>query len=117
RSILSDVQELLRQQLALFKAEVRESARETREAALSLVAGVGMSFFGILLLLFALAHLLNWASGLPAWASFAIVGGLVLAIGLAMVKWGKERFSSIHPLPEQTAASLRENVQWLTNRK
>src|SRR5262249_817646 len=100
-----------------FKAEVRESARETREAALSLVAGVGMSFFGIFLLLFALAHLLSWASGLPTWASFAIVGGLVLAIGLTMVNAGKKRFSSIHPLAEQTAVSLRENVQWLTNQK
>lgn len=117
RGIVNDAQELFRQQIALFKAEVREDMRKTREAALSLVIGVGVTFFGLLLLLFCLVQLLSWASGLPLWAGFAIVGGLVLAVGLGLMYAGKKRFESFNPLPDQSAQALKENVQWITNRK
>ena len=117
RGILNDAQELFRQQTALLKTEIREDLRKAREAALSLVVGVSVAFLGVLLLLFALVYLLSWASGLDPWVSFAIVGGIVLAIGLAFVYAGKKRFESFDPLPDQTAEALRENVQWITNRK
>ena len=117
RGIVTDAQELFRQQIALFKAEFKEDMRKTREAALSLVAGAGITFFGVLLLLFAVVHLISWASGLPEWGSFAIVGGVVLAVGLGMIYAGKKRFESFSPLPDQSAQALRENVQWITNRK
>ena len=115
--IMNDAQELFRQQMAVFKAELRDDMRKTKEAARSLVIGVGVAFFGVLLLLFALVYLLNWASGLQVWASFAIVGGIVLAVGLALIYAGKKRFESFHPLSDQSAQALRENVQWITNRK
>jgi hypothetical protein len=117
RGIVNDAQELFRQQLALFKAEFREDMRKTREAALSLVVGVGIAFFGVFLLLFALVYLLSWAGELPLWASFAIFGGIVLAVGLGLIYVGKKRFESFNPLPDQSAQALRENVQWITNRK
>ncbi len=114
RGIVNDAQELLRQQLALFKAEFREDMRKTREAALSLVVGIGISFFGVLLMLFACVYALSLV--LPYWASFLIIGALVLAIGLACIYAGKKRFESFNPLPDQSAEALRENVQWLRNR-
>src|SRR5262249_50806613 len=113
RGILNDAQELFRQQFALFKAEFRDDMRKAREAALSLVIGVGVAFFGVLLLLFALVNLLSWASELPVWASFAIIGGIVLAVGLGLMYAGKKRFESFNPLPDQSAQALRENVQWI----
>jgi hypothetical protein len=106
RGIVNDAQELFRQQLALFKAEFREDMRKTREAALSLVVGVGVALFGVLLLLFALVYLLSWASGLALWASFAIFGGIVLAAGLGLIYAGKKRFESFNPLPDQSAEAL-----------
>jgi Flp pilus assembly protein TadB len=114
--ILNDAQELFRQQLALFKAELREDLRKTREAALSLSFGICLAFFGVLLLLFACAYLLNWA-GLPVWAGFGVVGGIALVIGLVLLVVGKKRLASINPLPGQSVQALRENVQWITNRK
>ena len=115
--IMNDAQELFRQQLALFKAEFRDDMRKTREAVFSLAVGVGVAFFGVLLLLFALVYLLGLTSGLALWASFAIIGGVALAIGLARMYVGKKRFESFHPLSDQSAQALRENVQWITNRK
>jgi hypothetical protein len=117
RGILNDAQELFRQQIALFKAEIRDDLRKTREAAIAEAIGVGFAFSGMLLLLFACVHLLAWDSGLPVWASFGIVGGIALAIGLAMLVVGKKRLASLNPLPEQSMQALRENVQWITNRK
>jgi uncharacterized membrane protein YqjE len=115
RGIVNDAQELFRQQIALFKAEVREDMRKTREAALSLVIGVGVTFFGVLLLLFCVVYAIGLA--LPLWASFLIVGGVVLAIGIGLMYAGKRRFESFNPLPDQSAQALKENVQWITNRK
>jgi hypothetical protein len=116
RGIANDAQELFRQQLALFKSEFREDMRKTREAALSLVVGAGVAFFGVLLLLFAPVYLLH-AAGLPEWAGFLIVGGIVLAGGIGLLYAGKKRFESFNPLPDQSAEALKENVQWITNRK
>jgi uncharacterized membrane protein YbhN (UPF0104 family) len=117
RGIVDDAQELFRQQIALFKSEFRENMRKAKEASLSLAIGVCVAFFGVMLLLFAIVHLLSWALELPLWASFAIVGGLVLLIGLTLMYAGKKRFESFHALPEESAQALVENVQWITNRK
>jgi hypothetical protein len=115
RGIMNDGQELFRQQIALFKSEFREDMRRTREAALSLVAGAAVAFFGVFFLLFGLVHLLSWASGMPLWVGFLIVGGIVALVGLGLLYAGKKRFDSFHPLSDQSAQALRENVQWITN--
>jgi hypothetical protein len=115
RGIVNDAQELFRQQLALFKSEFHEDMRRTREAALSLVAGAAVAFFGAFLLLFGLVYLLSWATNMPLWVSFLIIGGIVLVIGLGLLYAGKKRFESFNPLPDQSARALRENVQWITN--
>lgn len=115
RGILNDAQELFRQQIALFKSEFREDMRRTREAAISLVAGAAVAFFGVFLVLFGLVYLLSWATNMHLWVSFLIIGGLVLVIGLGLLYAGKKRFESFNPLPDQSAQALRENVQWITN--
>jgi hypothetical protein len=113
--ILSDAQELIKQQLALTREEIKEDVRRTKDAILFLGAGIGVATVGGLLLLFMLVHFLSWAfPGLPLWGSFGLVGGLLVVLGLGMFFAGKQLFESFNPLPDQSAAALRENVQWLT---
>jgi len=118
--ILKDAEELFKQQVVLFKHEVKEDLRKTRDASMALAAGVGVLVLGILLLCWMLVHLLTWAAGpdvLPLWASFGIVGGILTLAGVILCYTGKKKFDSFNPLPEETAEALKENVQWIMKPK
>ena len=75
--IVSDAQELFKQQVALFRAEIKADLQRTRRAVSALAVGVGVAAFAPFLLVLALVHLLHWAAPeqLPLWACYAIVGG------------------------------------------
>jgi len=113
--IAHDAHELLKQQLALFRHEIRADFQKTKEVALSLVIGVSIAFLGSLLLAIALALLLNWIwPQLPWWASFGTVGVALAGAGAALCYAGKKTMDSFNPLPDQSVAALKENVQWIT---
>jgi len=116
--IIQDAQELIKQQVALVRTEIRDDFRKTKEGALSLALGLGVVALGALLLCFALVYLLAWAvPQVPIWVWFAVIGVLLGAGGGAMIYAGAKKFETFNPLPDQSAQALRENVQWLTNRK
>jgi hypothetical protein len=111
--ILSDAQALFKQELALFKSEVRAEIIVARKAALALSLGVGLMALGGVLLCFMAAHFLSWVFEMPFWGGFAIVGGVLVVVGLALYGLGRQKLGALHPVPEQTVQSLKENVQWL----
>jgi hypothetical protein len=117
--IVHDAQELIQQQLALFKHEVREDFRKTKEATLSLVIGGGIAAVGGILLCVMLAHLLNWAfpNHIALWGGYAIVGGALALIGGGLLLAGQRKFASFNPLPDETLEAMQENVKWITNQK
>jgi hypothetical protein len=116
--VLNDAQELFKQQLALFRSELRQDLTRTRDAVLSLAIGAGILMVGGLLLCFAIVYFLNWAfPSLPLWGSFAIVGGLFVIAGGGLVFAGVRKFQSFNPLPDQSVGALKENVQWIMNPK
>jgi hypothetical protein len=117
--IINDVQELLKQQLSLFRQEVKDDVRKTKEAVISLSAGIGILVVGGLFLCVMLVHLLNWAfpTALPLWLCYGIIGVLMLLGGGALLYAGKRRLASFNPLPDQSVEALRENVQWIMNPK
>jgi F0F1-type ATP synthase assembly protein I len=116
--IVEDAQELLKQQFELFKRELHADARKfaTALAAFGIAACVGL--ISTLLLGITLSLLLNYvAPALPLWAAFAIVTAVFLICGggLCVAGWAKLR--SINPLSDQTAETLKENVQWIMKPK
>jgi hypothetical protein len=116
--IINDAQELLKQQVALFKQEVKDDIRKTKEAAVALSVGAGILVVGGLLLCLMLVYLLNWAvPAIPLWGCYGIIGILFAACGSALLYAGKRRLESFNPLPDQSVRALKENVQWLTNPK
>lgn len=113
--IIGDIQELLQQQLALFRHEVQADFQRTRQAALVLGIGAGLGLLGLGLLLFMLVFLLHEAAGLPLWGSFGLVGGGLLIAGGVLVLVGRQQFSAFNPLPDESAQALKENIQCLTD--
>ena len=116
--IINDAQDLLKQQIALFKQEIKDDVRKTKEAVVSLSAGLGILLVGGLLWCLMLVHLVNWAfPSLPLWCCYGLVGLVFVACGGALLYAGKKRFESFNPLPEQSVEALKENVQWIMKPK
>jgi len=123
--IISDFGDLIKQEIRFAQAEFKSDLSKTREAATSLGIGVGVASLSGLLLAWMLVHLLHWATTpvdpdpakLPLWACFGIVGAVFGAIGGVLIMSSLKKFQSFNPLPDKTAQTLKENVQWIANSK
>jgi hypothetical protein len=117
-TLLSDVAgetvELVRQELALFKAELQEKLSKAGIGAALVGAGALIAYSGWLFLL--LAAVFALALVLPVWAAALIVGALVLGIGGVLALVGKSRMRADALTPERTMRSLREDQAWIKER-
>jgi hypothetical protein len=102
---------LLRQEAALFKAELGEQFGRAGTGVALLVVGAVVALSGWLALL--AAAVIGLAHVLPAWAAALIVGAVVLALGGVMIWLGRRRLEAANFVPRRTLASLREDEAWL----
>jgi hypothetical protein len=111
--IVDDIRTLIRQEMALGRAEVLQQINKTKRAAIALSAGIGAGAVGVLFLLLLVVHAIHEGGGLPLWASYAIVGGVLVIVGCILFFVGKHQASEVNLVPRQTIESIRENVQWI----
>jgi hypothetical protein len=104
--VTQDLSTLMRQELELAKAEVKQEAVKTGKAA-GMLGGAG--FAGYMTLLFAsLAAWWGLANVMDqGWAAL-IVAGLWALAGAALFAVGRRRLQQVHPVPERTAETVRE---------
>jgi lipopolysaccharide export LptBFGC system permease protein LptF len=113
--IVDDLQRLLRQEAQLARQELKQEWQKTKSAAFSFAAGSVALVFSVLILLFMLVYLLAYYTSIPTWGCYGIVGGILALAAIAMLMMGSQRASQIQLPPPQTAASLKENAQWIQN--
>jgi apolipoprotein N-acyltransferase len=117
-SLLSDLASetilLLRQEVALFKAELHEKFSRAGRGATAMGAGAVIAFSGWLFLL--LAAVLGLATVFAPWLAALIVALVVLAIGGALLWFGKSRLDAQSLVPQRSLRSLREDEAWLKDR-
>jgi len=112
--IVSDVEDLVQQQFALFKHEIKDELREAKNAFLPVIAGTAVLLLGAFMLCFTLVYVLNFATGLELWACFAIVTAVLGAAGGITLAVGMQRLRELPPVAEEAVEELKENVRWLT---
>jgi H+/Cl- antiporter ClcA len=123
--IVSDFQDLVKQQLRMTRQEIETELRKSKESVLLLAAGWLICLLGGFALCLMLAHLLHWLGGpagmdlssLPLWACFALVGSLLLIGGGAMLLVGKKKMEAIGTPMHETVQALKENIEWKTNKR
>jgi hypothetical protein len=113
-SALADSQSLVKQQIELAKSEIAHSAkRAASTSGLMIGAGV-LALHAFLFLLFASAFGLV-AAGLPAWAGFLIVAG-VLSVGTGvLISVGVSQAKQIGP-PKRAISAAHETRSALASR-
>jgi hypothetical protein len=125
RGIVSDIGDLVKQEIRFARAEIKADFRKSKEAVALLALGAGSGFIGVLFVGLMLVHLLHWwtapagaeLSSLPLWGCHALVAGLFLIFGIGLFAGGVRMFQSFSILPEQTVQTAKENVEWITNSK
>jgi hypothetical protein len=111
RQLANETTTLVRQELELAKAEMREKARK---------AGAGFGMWGAagatgLLALGSLTAFLILAldGAMPNWLAALIVGLVYAAVAGFLYVRGKRRVEEAgSPVPEQTLETVKEDVQW-----
>ena len=115
--IISDAQELLKQQVALVRAELKADFRRTLGAAALLAVGGVCAVPALFLVCNMFVFMLHELAGLSVWASYGIVGGAFVVLAVVLVGVGIQRFRSFNPMPDQSVEAFKENVRWMTNPK
>jgi hypothetical protein len=115
--IIEDAQRLVQQELRLARRELQTEWDKTKVAAMSIMIGMAVCVLGGVFLGSMLVYLLHELVGLPLYASYGIVGGVLAVIGGIIFYGGYQKAGEVSVVPPQTAETMRENVQWMQNPK
>lgn len=105
---------LIRQEVALLKAELREKLGRAGRGAVAVVVGAVIALSGWLVLL--AAAVLGLALVLPGWLAALVVGVLAVALGGLLLAYGRRQLGPAAFVPRRTLDSLREDKAWLRER-
>jgi uncharacterized membrane protein YqjE len=111
KQLANETTTLVRQELELAKAEVREKGRQAGPGLgmWGAAGAVGLMALGALTATFILAldgSIANWLAALTVTIVYSALAGLLYARGKRRVN------KAGSPVPEQTVETLKEDVQW-----
>jgi uncharacterized membrane protein YqjE len=109
QDVLTNIQDIVRAEVRLAKAELGEELNAARSGGLLIGIGAVAAIFSTLFLLLACVYAL--ARVVPDWAAALIVAAAVGIAAAVTLSLGLKRLKTIRAAPK-TAASLKENVQW-----
>jgi drug/metabolite transporter (DMT)-like permease len=104
---------LVRQEMQLMAAELRQSVEAIGQSVAFLVAGAAVAYGGVLVILAAVVLALG-QTGLPWWLAALIVGAVVAAVGYMLVMRAQSELQAANLALQRTIATLEEDEAWLT---
>jgi uncharacterized membrane protein YqjE len=110
--VASDIGALISSEVELAKVELREEAQRLGRAGGMLGGGALVAWLAAVLLSFAAAWgVAELVDSTPL--GFLIVGVIYAVIAAVLFVIGRNRLREVHPVPEATIASIKEDIQWL----
>jgi uncharacterized membrane protein YqjE len=111
KDIIADVQGMIRSEVRLAKAELREEAGKSADAAKQLGAGAALALAAAAFALVAVYQVLTlfvapWIAALLLTLALGIPGMMLITKGRARLRV---------PTPQKTIDNVKENVEWMKN--
>ncbi|WP_234335008.1 phage holin family protein [Streptomyces sp. NRRL S-118] len=108
--ISADLSQLVRDEIELAKAEIKEESTKAGKAV-GMLGGAGYAGHLVLLLgsftvIFALSNVMD-----IAWAAL-IVTAVWAVVGAVLYSTGRKRLRTVNLKPEQTMETLKEDARW-----
>ena len=92
--LIADIQVLVRQQIDLAVAELKESGRRLLKSSILLIVAISVLMLSGLLAIISVAYVFV-ALGLPVWAGFLADAGLFAVVGVLLLLMAKSNASKI----------------------
>jgi uncharacterized membrane protein YqjE len=99
---------LVRDEVALVRAEINEKVSQALNGAISLLMGALVAFSALIIVLVAISELLV-TFDIVRWLAYLIVGGIVLIIGAIMLMKGRSNLQPSNLAPRRTAEEFRRD--------
>jgi hypothetical protein len=116
RSLLDDTRELIREELALARAEIREELATAQMVGMSFAVAAIAALIGTVLLSVAIGGAVAYFLGWPAWSGYLIVGLLALGGAFGLVMHARRHLATLKtPLPK-TTETMKENMAWIQSK-
>jgi uncharacterized membrane protein YqjE len=112
QDIFGNVQDIVRSEVRLARAEIGTEAAKTARAAKSLIAGAVLGLYAGGVLLIAAVYGLSMV--VAPWLAALLVGAFVAVVAAILISIGQGRLRKVKK-PEKTIRSVKEDVQWLKN--
>jgi uncharacterized membrane protein YqjE len=113
QDIVGNIEEIIRSEFRLAKAEVREEASKAAPPLKLIIVGAGIGFYALGFLIFTLV--MGLATMMATWLAALIVGGVLGLIALVLITSASKRLKQVNTVPERTIETMKENVQWAKN--
>jgi Na+/melibiose symporter-like transporter len=113
--VTRELQALVRKELELARAETKEELQRAGAAGKRFGVAALAGYLAVVMLSFAAAWALT--AIMPTGWAFLAVGVVLGVVAGAMALQGRRRLREFHPVPQETAETLKEDVQWLKSRK
>jgi len=110
QGIIGNVQDIIRAEVRLAKAELGDQAAKARSALTVMGVGALAGIYSVALLL--VTCVLALATTMPAWMAALIVAVVTGIVAAALTSIGLKRFRTLHPTPDKAIHSVKENVKW-----
>jgi len=108
QDVIGDLQEIIRSELRLAKAETRDEVSKAAKSSGIVASGIVLGFYALGFLF--LTTMFGLEVALAPWLSALIVALALTALTTVLVILGRSRMKQIH-IPEETVRTLKENMQ------
>ncbi len=107
RQLAHEVPALLTKELALAKAEIKETVETAKAGVAAVGMGAIVMLAGLIIVLLAAVYAL--ANIMQPWLAALIVGAVAMVVGFIMIQSGKKQFDASNLTPERTVNSLQKD--------
>jgi uncharacterized membrane protein YqjE len=111
QDILRNIQDMLRAEVSLAKAELREEAYKAATSAVWFGIGAVCGVFALVFVLWTLVYAL--ALVWPMWAATLLIAAVLAVTSSVLIAGGRQRIKTVHATPTRTTENIKENVEWL----